>query len=65
MVCEQVRARIAEVPIELGGEMLGVTLSLGVATRQPGESGDALVARADRALYEAKSNGRNRVRLAA
>lgn len=65
-VCEQVRARVAEVPILLSdGRSLGVTLSLGVATRQPGEPSDALLARADRALYEAKANGRNRVRLAA
>ena len=36
-----------------------------VATREAGEPSDALLGRADRALYEAKANGRNRVRLAA
>ena len=39
----------------------GVTVSLGVATRRPGESRDALIARADRAMYEAKQRGRNQV----
>lgn len=37
-----------------------VTLSLGLATRLPGESSEQLIARADRALYQAKNSGRNR-----
>ena len=65
-MCEQVRARVAQARITLpGGQALELTLSLGVAIRQAGEPSDALLARADRALYEAKTNGRNRVRLAA
>jgi diguanylate cyclase (GGDEF)-like protein len=39
-----------------------VTLSLGVAERRPGESIEALIGRADNALYAAKSEGRNCVR---
>lgn len=41
-----------------------VTLSLGVATLEPGKKGhtmDALMESADKALYEAKAQGRNRV----
>ena len=39
-----------------------VTLSIGVAaTQPPGESASLLLARADEALYRAKSEGRNRV----
>ena len=43
-----------------------VTLSLGVACIQPmhGETSDALIAKADAALYLAKQNGKNRVELA-
>ncbi|UYK77359.1 diguanylate cyclase [Xanthomonas sacchari] len=38
-----------------------VSFSAGVALRQPGEAQDALIRRADRALYEAKKAGKNRV----
>jgi diguanylate cyclase (GGDEF)-like protein len=56
---------------ELGGEDVtadGVTIrpsvSIGVATCQPGDRAEALVDRADRALYAAKAAGRNCVRVA-
>ena len=38
-----------------------LTISVGVASLEPGETGASLLARADRALYEAKDEGRNRV----
>jgi diguanylate cyclase (GGDEF)-like protein len=40
------------------------TCSAGIAVGQPGESADAVIARADRALYEAKAAGRDRTRMA-
>ena len=44
------------------GEVVGqVTISVGVAQYRPGESAHDLVERADRALYEAKRTGRDRV----
>jgi diguanylate cyclase len=42
-------------------ERVLITFSAGVAQRHPGESQDDVVARADRALYKAKTAGRNRV----
>ncbi|HEX4884785.1 MAG TPA: diguanylate cyclase [Casimicrobiaceae bacterium] len=42
-------------------ERILITFSAGVALRRPGESQDAVIERADRALYEAKKSGRNRV----
>jgi diguanylate cyclase (GGDEF)-like protein len=57
---ERIRANVAS--STEGGP--GVTMSVGVALRRPGEQQDALIARADRALYQAKSNGRDRVEVA-
>ncbi|MBX3261050.1 MAG: GGDEF domain-containing protein [Labilithrix sp.] len=46
--------------IDVGLRVLAVTASAGVAVARPGESASDLVARADRALYEAKARGRDR-----
>jgi diguanylate cyclase len=44
------------------GETVGrVTVSIGVAAYQPGESNDNFIERADKALYLSKKAGRNRV----
>jgi len=57
-LAERMRAAVAECTDEDAGR---VTLSLGVAEWREGESTEALVQRADEALYRAKSGGRNRV----
>ncbi len=44
-----------------GERLTNITASIGVASRLAGESADALVERADQALYRAKDAGRNRV----
>lgn len=45
-----------------GREMLGVTISIGVAcSNGADDTPTALLKRADEAVYEAKSRGRNRV----
>jgi diguanylate cyclase (GGDEF)-like protein len=64
MVAERIRSRIAATPIDLPEALLDVTISMGVATVQPDEDVNSLVERADRALYNAKENGRNQVALA-
>lgn len=46
-------------------ELPSVTISLGVAGRQPGYSLDMMIAAADVAMYHAKRNGKNRVEIAA
>jgi diguanylate cyclase len=44
------------------GERLGrVTISIGVAVLQPSDTSQSLIERADKCLYAAKRNGRNRV----
>jgi diguanylate cyclase (GGDEF)-like protein len=65
-VAETLRREIAERPIPWAGEALTVTASFGLAQAQPGDvSVQALVGRADHALYRAKDEGRNCVRIAA
>ena len=59
-VAEKIRASACE-PITVPGERVTTSLSIGVTLARPGESTDALVERADEAMYRAKQGGRNRV----
>jgi diguanylate cyclase (GGDEF)-like protein len=60
MVGERLRAAIANAEMHYaGGEPL--TASIGVAVADISDTVDSLLARADRALYQAKRQGRNRV----
>lgn len=69
-VAERLRRRIAEEPFAVSAPVgkIDVTISIGVALADwnldadgKPESGDALLRRADTALYQAKRSGRNRV----
>lgn len=63
-IAESIRTQIAEKEIvnKTSGERLGkVTVSIGVAEITKDEAPDALIERADKALYMAKGAGRNRV----
>jgi diguanylate cyclase (GGDEF)-like protein len=63
-VGEWLRTEIEQVQVH-STQRVTPTISVGVATAQPGETtARALVDRADRALYEAKAAGRNCVRAA-
>ena len=55
------RLRTAMVEHRFGSLANRVTVSIGVAELRPGEDGDSLLRRADRALYSAKRAGRNQV----
>ena len=56
----KVVASVGDSTCDHGGTPLTVTISLGFAAAEPGESISTLMSRADRALYEAKRTGRNR-----
>jgi two-component system, cell cycle response regulator len=61
-IAERVRSQVSAAHFDLGAPgVLEVTASIGVATAQEGDSMDSLLKRADEAVYEAKSSGRNRV----
>lgn len=61
-VLDRVRKLISETPIALDdAESLLVTVSFGVAQLVPRRSLKEITERADRALYEAKNNGRDQV----
>ena len=47
--------------MDVSGEMIRVTISLGAVFSLPGEETEAVVKRADGLLYQAKETGRNRV----
>ncbi len=66
LVCERLRERVELSPVPLpSGAALTVTLSTGIALMAGEEASEALISRADVALYDAKAEGRNRVKLAA
>ncbi len=57
---EELRRKVAESPIDIGGQNIKVAVSIGVATELAG-SLDDMVCQADNLLYKAKNSGRNKV----
>ena len=61
---DRIRLAFAEACRALDGRILNATVSVGVTTAEPGSTVDSLLLAADKALYRAKANGRNRVEVA-
>ncbi len=61
VAAEKVRLAIAECPFNFNNQRLPVTASFGVSSFVEGDEIETCFERADRALYRAKGNGRNRV----
>lgn len=64
-VAEKIRATVAEQPVSVDGRRLELRMSFGVSQIAPQESMESCLVRADRALLQAKEQGKNRVLAAA
>ena len=61
-LAERLRRIVAESPVTTASGIIQVTVSIGVTPFAPTDAAaDAILGRADRALYRAKNQGRNRV----
>ena len=62
-VAERLRKKVEQCRVRHGDEVLHVTISVGVATfpNKAIDDSKTLIECADKALYRAKDNGRNRV----
>ena len=58
---ERLRKRVCAEPCQAGGQSLEVAISIGAAAFGRGDTAQALLDRADAALYQAKAAGRNQV----
>lgn len=63
-IADRFRALVEQTRVQTDGLDLVVTISLGGAMAEIGDTAEAIFERADAALYRAKEGGRNRVRLA-
>ena len=63
-LADRCRGDIEKMAVRAGAETAGITASFGVADSDGVGSADALIERADRALFQAKQAGRNAVRAA-
>ena len=65
LLAEKLRRATEATHIIHHGEVIRVTISLGLAIARPGDTLSALLSRADKALYGAKDHGRNQFAVAA
>jgi diguanylate cyclase (GGDEF)-like protein len=64
VAAERVRLAFEAAAVTIADQPVGATVSIGVASGEPGVDVNIMIAAADRALYKAKESGRNRTELA-
>lgn len=64
IVAEKIRRQVEEIFSLDKGQKLSVTISLGLAQFNEEDTEDSVFQRADQALYQAKTNGKNRIEIA-
>ncbi len=64
LLAERIRKTIEESVVKYEDKIINVTTSLGISELSPGEQNASFFTRADKALYEAKKNGKNTVYIA-
>jgi len=65
-IAERIRRSVGEQPIASGAHVIGMTVSIGIAgIRGEDTQVSEMIDRADQAMYEAKTGGRNQTRIAA
>ena len=62
-VADRLRALVERSSVNVNGDELRVTISVGAYLCREGDTVEAATAKADRLMYESKENGRNRVTL--
>lgn len=60
-IADRLREQIAETEFLYKGKKISVTASFGISTLRPGQTLPELIVEADKAMYQAKASGRNKV----
>lgn len=63
LVAERIRRDLETSAIEHQGQVFHITVSIGLAEHEPGDTSEGLLKRVDEALYRAKQRGRNRLEI--
>lgn len=58
-IAERIREHVAKTPIHVNGRVVAMTISQGLAEARAEDTAEALIQRADEALYQAKESGRD------
>ena len=61
LIAERIRLHVAMTPTSFKNEDILATISIGIGILNDGDTCDSLFEKADSAMYQAKSNGRNKV----